>query len=65
MIDQATSFKITTWGRWVLNASGGITKTLRPTSGTGTSHCPLQAAHVALAEPRVDRKERHAGEVGR
>src|SRR5207302_67535 len=35
-IDQATSFRTTTWGRFVLKASGGITNTLRPTSGTAT-----------------------------
>ena len=44
MIDQATSFKITTCGRFVLKASGGIMNTLRPTSGTGTSHCHVAAA---------------------
>ena len=38
MIDQATSLRITTCGRFVLKASAGMTKTLRPTSGTLTSH---------------------------
>lgn len=38
MIDHAASFSITTCARRDLNASGGITKMLRPISGTGASH---------------------------
>ena len=37
-IDHAASLRMTTWCRLALYESEGITKTLRPISGTGTSH---------------------------
>src|SRR5439155_22384885 len=37
IIDHATSFRMATWARLDLNASGGIANTFRPISGTRTS----------------------------
>src|ERR1700682_1385005 len=51
-IDQAASFRITTCARLDLNASGGITNTLRPTSGTGTSHSH-SSPHTLLSRKPV------------
>src|ERR1700681_4908476 len=52
MIDQATSFRTATCGRFDLNASGGITNTLRSSSGTPTSHAHSNA-HTLLSRKPV------------
>jgi len=59
-IDQAASFRIATWARLVLKASGGITNTLRPADLSYEDlPGPLETAHIAVAQPGVDRKQDH------
>src|ERR1700694_1599376 len=65
MIDQAMSFKIATCGRLVLNASRGITKTLRPTSGTGTSQLHSEPQTLLSRKPVLTAKKTIQGESRR
>ena len=69
MIDQAASFSMTTCARLDLNALGGITNTLRPTSGTLTSHAH-SSRHTLLSRNPVltanrTMRARRAGNFGK
>src|SRR5437763_3316415 len=69
MIDQAASFSMATCARFDLNASGGITNTLLPTSGTATSQVHWSPHTLLSRRPVLTAKSvilaRRAGNFGK